>query len=121
METKKINFGNIPVSQEGSLMLVYFAFLQFNQVYQQAKKEGKTIEDMKITYNEEPKVTEQGFRQFLHTISSLDYDENYLTDQEKDTLNDIILYLQKPVEGEAEPIVKGEPTTLKNLINNLKN
>ena len=116
METNKLDFEKISISQEGNLMLNLLSFMKFHELYQEKKSKGKGVSDMRLTYNSEEKVTEAGFRQFLLTISSLDFDARNLSKEERGTINDIRMYLMTPREGDPEPI-RGDRTTLNNLIN----
>lgn len=83
--------------------MTYYAF---KAVHEELQKEGVELEDLKLKTGETEHVSERGFRDFLARMVNIPWDDTKITELERGTLNDMLMYLSVPMETEAEPVVQ---------------
>lgn len=100
----KLDHSKISLVQDSNLSMTYCAFLYVHG----ALSSGGDVESLKLVHEEEVKVKEKGFREFLNRIASLPFNEEVLSESEKASLDTVREYLATPIMGEPEPYNSSE-------------
>lgn len=74
----------------------------FKGMFSEYMSNGKDIESLNIMQDDEKLVKEENFREVLMQVASIPYDQSLLSDEEKNFVNEVIMYLSQPTE-ESEP------------------
>jgi hypothetical protein len=115
MDAKIINWDKAPSGNDVEVLSTFYAFLKITDYF--ARKGGiDHIHELKLFNGKEVKVSEEGFREWLKGIVSVQWNETELTRTQIVTLNMIQDYLKVPYNQDDQPIVTGDSYTFDDLI-----
>lgn len=97
MDSKIIDWNKTPKGNDLEILGVFYAFKGILN-YLLTNKD-KTIEDLILTIENEKKVSEKGFKEFLNTIASINWNGTNLDKEELNIINSIKDYIKNGNSG----------------------
>lgn len=116
MEANIIDWTKAPSGSDLEMLSIFYSFLKISEILTGIGATPENVKELKLTYKDEDKVTEVGFREFLKSITSMIWDESQLTQDQIKAINAIQDYLAIPIEQADQPIVTGDEKTLDDYI-----
>lgn len=107
MDASIIDWSKAPSGNDVEVLSTFYSFKQITNYFEQ---EGGIdhIHELKLTFDKEDRVSEEGFREWLKGIASVIWNEERLNETKIRTLNMIGDYLKVPYNQGDQPIVTGE-------------